>query len=139
MVADRPIYTFLFADMAGFTALTEMMGDEEAVGVAEDFFAGARALLPGHGATEVKTIGDAMMVEVVEAGEAIGLGLALARPSESSIPSASTFTDGALSPTLRSRLRSTSLEMTAAEKVHRPVFARIYERVSAGNGANGSA
>jgi class 3 adenylate cyclase len=38
----RDQHTFRFADMAGFTALTEVMGDEEAVGVTEQFFGEAR-------------------------------------------------------------------------------------------------
>ncbi len=71
--------TFLFADMAGFTALTEVMGDEEAVQVADDFFAGARELLAEHQATEVKTIGDAVMITGEDAGKMVLLGLRLAR------------------------------------------------------------
>jgi len=70
--------TFLFADMAGFTALTEVMGDEEAVAVAEDFFESARALLAKHRAEEVKTIGDALMIRAEEPGLAVRLGLRLA-------------------------------------------------------------
>jgi adenylate cyclase len=65
--------------MAGFTALTEAMGDEDALGVAEGFFAGARELLPEYGAREVKTIGDALMLEVEDAAKAIELGVRLAR------------------------------------------------------------
>ena len=71
--------TFLFADMAGFTALTEAMGDAEAVDIAEDFFSAAREALPEHGAVEVKTIGDAMMVEASHAEAAVLLGIRLAR------------------------------------------------------------
>jgi class 3 adenylate cyclase len=70
-------HSFLFADMAGFTALTEAMGDIEAVEVAEGFFESARALLPEHLAEEVKTIGDAMMVRGESAAEAVRLGLCL--------------------------------------------------------------
>ena len=76
--ADAEPSTFLFADMAGFTALTEVMGDEEAVAVAEDFFESARALLGEHGSQEVKTIGDALMIRAEEPGLAIRLGLRLA-------------------------------------------------------------
>jgi adenylate cyclase len=71
-------HTFVFADLAGFTALTEEMGDEEAVGVAEGFFAAARELLADHGAAEVKTIGDALMIECGDAADAIRLGVRLA-------------------------------------------------------------
>ena len=72
-------HTFLFADMAGFTALTEVMGDEEAVGVAEEFFAEAREAIEECRADEVKTIGDALMIHSSDAAEAIRLGLRLGR------------------------------------------------------------
>lgn len=65
--------------MAGFTALTEAMGDEEALEIAEGFFASARELLADYGATEVKTIGDCLMLEVADAAMAIKLGVRLAR------------------------------------------------------------
>jgi adenylate cyclase len=73
--ADDQRHTFLFADLAGFTALTEAMGDEEGAQVAEDFCETARGLLPGHGAEEIKTIGDAIMVRVSDPAQAIALGL----------------------------------------------------------------
>ena len=60
-------HTFLFADLAGYTALTEAHGDEAAADAAADFCGRVRALLPGHGAHEVKAIGDALMVHVPEA------------------------------------------------------------------------
>lgn len=69
------MHTFLFADLAGFTALTEAMGDEEAVNVADDFCAAVRELLPEHGAEEVKAIGDALMIRAGDAGDAIRLGV----------------------------------------------------------------
>ena len=71
-------HTFLFADMAGFTALTEEMGDEEAVDVVEGFFSAAREVLDDHAATEVETIGDALMTECTDAAHAIQLGVRLA-------------------------------------------------------------
>ena len=68
-------HTFLFADLSGFTALTEVHGDEEAAETAAGFFADARALLGEHDATEVKTLGDAMMIRCDSASGAIGLAL----------------------------------------------------------------
>jgi adenylate cyclase len=68
-------HTFLFADLAGFTALTEAMGDEEAADLAGRFSDAVRDLLPRHGATAVKAIGDALMIHSDRAGEAIRLGL----------------------------------------------------------------
>ncbi len=67
--------TFLFADLAGFTAVTEAHGDAEAAELAGRFFQAIRDLLPGHEAIEVKTIGDAMMVCCPSASNAVELGL----------------------------------------------------------------
>ena len=69
--------TFLFADLAGFTALTEAHGDEQAAELASDFFSCVRDLLDEHAAYEVKTIGDAVMLRGGGASDAITLGLAI--------------------------------------------------------------
>ena len=66
--------TFLFADIAGFTALTETHGDEEAVRLVADFTDAVRAELP-PGGQHVKTIGDAVMLRIPEPADAIRLGL----------------------------------------------------------------
>jgi adenylate cyclase len=68
-------HTFLFADLAGFTALTEVHGDEEAVDLAVRFGECVRELLSQHGGEEVKTIGDAVMLRCDEEETAIELGL----------------------------------------------------------------
>ena len=68
-------HTFLFADLSGFTALTEAHGDSRAAELAGDFCRTVRGLLPGHDGEEVKTIGDAILVRVPEAGDAIRLGV----------------------------------------------------------------
>jgi adenylate cyclase len=73
--AAAPQPTFLFADLAGFTALTEAMGDEEAADVAADFWAAVRELLAEHHADEVKTIGDALMLHAHHPGRAVELGV----------------------------------------------------------------
>jgi class 3 adenylate cyclase/YHS domain-containing protein len=72
-------HTFLFADLSGFTALTEVHGDDSAADLVAVFFAAARGLLAAHGAQEIKTVGDAMMLRCESAGAAIGLGLRLVR------------------------------------------------------------
>lgn len=81
--------TFLFADLAGFTALTEAHGDEEAADLAERFFGCVRVLLDEYGAAEVKTIGDAIMLRCGEPAPAVSLGLAIleAVDRESRFPS----------------------------------------------------
>ncbi len=63
--------TFVFADLAGYTALTEAHGDEHAADVAEAFCERMRALLSDYDAQEVKTIGDALLVRVPDAAQAI--------------------------------------------------------------------
>lgn len=67
--------TFLFADLSGFTALTEAHGDEEAADLAGGFFGEVRPLLGEHGAEEIKTLGDAMMIRCHSAAAAIALAL----------------------------------------------------------------
>jgi adenylate cyclase len=70
--------TFLFADIAGFTALTEVHGDEQAARVVTDFCAAVTRELPAFGATHVKTIGDALMLRIPDPAQAVLLGLRIA-------------------------------------------------------------
>jgi adenylate cyclase len=67
-------HTFLFADLAGYAALTEAHGDEQAAEVVGDFCRSVRALLDRHGATEVKSIGDAVMLHTNDPALAVHLG-----------------------------------------------------------------
>ncbi|HEY7890667.1 MAG TPA: adenylate cyclase regulatory domain-containing protein [Solirubrobacteraceae bacterium] len=50
-----------FADLAGYTRLTEERGDEEAVGMVERFVEAVESTLP-HDARVIKTLGDEVMV-----------------------------------------------------------------------------
>jgi class 3 adenylate cyclase/YHS domain-containing protein len=70
--------TYVFADIAGFTALTEAHGDEEAVDLVDRFGAEVAEALPSYGALQVKSIGDAVMLRVPDAAAAVELGLHLA-------------------------------------------------------------
>ena len=70
--------TFLFADIAGFTALTEVHGDEEAARVVAVFCEAVSRELPAFGATHVKTIGDALMLRIPDPSQAVPLGLRIA-------------------------------------------------------------
>lgn len=72
---SAPLHTFLFADLAGFTALTEAHGDEEAADLIASFCAEVRQMLPDHGAQEVKTIGDELMIRTDNAADAVRLAL----------------------------------------------------------------
>ena len=74
--SDRTAQTFLFADLSGFTALTEAHGDEPAAGLVAGFCVAVRQLLAAHQAREVKTVGDALMLWTADAGAAIRLGCA---------------------------------------------------------------
>ena len=67
--------TFLFADIAGFTALTEAHGDEDAAALASDFCAAVKAELPACDGAHVKSIGDALMLRIPDPAEAVRLGL----------------------------------------------------------------
>ena len=75
--------TFLFADIAGFTALTEAHGDEHALQLVEGFATAVQAELPSVDGEYVKTIGDALMLRVPDPGEAIRLGLWITRSAMS--------------------------------------------------------
>lgn len=72
-MSDR---TFLFADLAGFTALTEAHGDLDAADVAERFTKLARASLDA-GSLLVKTIGDEAMIVASDPLSAIRTALRL--------------------------------------------------------------
>lgn len=69
--------TFVLADLAGYTALTEAHGDERAADMAGEFCAAARRLIAEYGAEEVKTIGDAILLRVPDAGDAVHLAARL--------------------------------------------------------------
>lgn len=69
-------HTFLFADLAGFTALTEVHGDERAADIAIEFCRALNRLLPDD-AEDLKMLGDACLVRVGDAAEAVTLGVRL--------------------------------------------------------------
>ena len=70
--------TFAFADIAGFTALTEAHGDEAAFALVSEFAQAVRAELDSIQGEHVKTIGDALMLRIPDPGDAIVLGLRIA-------------------------------------------------------------
>lgn len=71
--------TFLFADLAGFTALTEAHGDERAADLIADFTARVQTILPSYDSHQVKAIGDALLLRSTDAANGIRLGLDLTR------------------------------------------------------------
>src|SRR3954467_10164938 len=70
--------TFVFADIAGFTALTEAHGDEQAAELVAEFCGAVQSELPASGGSQVKSIGDALMLRVPDPAAAIRLGLRIA-------------------------------------------------------------
>jgi len=64
--------TFAFVDMAGFTALTEAQGDEDAADLANMFADITRAAL-GPGDRLIKTIGDAVLITSPDAAAGLSL------------------------------------------------------------------
>jgi adenylate cyclase len=64
--------TFAFVDMAGFTALTEAQGDEDAADLATMFADITRSVL-GPGDKLIKTIGDAVLVTSPDAAAGLSL------------------------------------------------------------------
>jgi class 3 adenylate cyclase/YHS domain-containing protein len=73
--SSRAEHTFVFADLSGFTALTEAHGDEQAADLVATFVSAVSPLLATHNARLVKTIGDALMIDCSDAALAIRLGI----------------------------------------------------------------
>ena len=69
----------MFSDLVGFTALTAAAGDDRGADVAIEFYERVRGLLTAHGAEELKTIGDALMLRCEDPAAAIRLGLGIVR------------------------------------------------------------
>src|SRR6476619_7109208 len=90
--------TFLFADIAGFTALTEAHGDEQAVQLVEEFANAVRAELPPVDGEYVKAVGDALMLRVPDPGDAVRLGLWITRSAMSGHQAPSVRVGGTTDP-----------------------------------------
>ena len=69
----HPTPTFVFADLAGYTALTEERGDEAAARLAREFRRTMRALSREYGATQVKSMGDGVMIWAPDPADAVAL------------------------------------------------------------------
>jgi adenylate cyclase len=69
----HPAPTFLFADLAGYTALTEERGDEAAATLAREFRRSMCALSREYGATQVKSMGDGVMIWAPDPADAVAL------------------------------------------------------------------
>ncbi|MHB8693217.1 MAG: adenylate/guanylate cyclase domain-containing protein [Solirubrobacteraceae bacterium] len=69
----HPAPTFVFADLVGYTELTDRRGDEAAARVAREFRRTMCALSREHGAWQVKSMGDGVMIWAPDAGRAMTL------------------------------------------------------------------
>jgi len=76
-MTEGHLHTFMFADICGYSLLTEADGDDAAADVAIHFLSEASSLAREHGAEVVKGLGDAVMVYADDAAEAIRMGLNL--------------------------------------------------------------
>jgi class 3 adenylate cyclase/YHS domain-containing protein len=70
--------TFVFADIAGYTALTEAHGDADAAELAATFCREISEVARASGGEVIKTIGDAVMVRHRDPAQAVLLGLTAA-------------------------------------------------------------
>ena len=76
-------HTFLFADLVGFTALTDAEGDDRAADVALGLYDCVRGLLPGYRAQELKTLGDGVVLRCDQAADGIALAVRIVESLES--------------------------------------------------------
>jgi adenylate cyclase len=76
-MADETLHSFLFADICGYSSLTERDGDEAAAELAIRFASRVASMAAEHGAELIKQVGDAVMVRGQDAAETVRLGLRL--------------------------------------------------------------
>jgi adenylate cyclase len=74
-VAPQRTSTFLFADLVGYSALTERCGDVAGARVAGEFARAMTRLSREHGARYVKSIGDAAMISAPTPAQAVALAV----------------------------------------------------------------
>jgi len=72
-------HTFLFADLVGFTAFTERVGDEAAADVAVAFQSAAGHAAHELGCVVIKQLGDAVMIYGRDAARVVTFALRLTR------------------------------------------------------------
>ena len=81
-MAEAGLITILFTDLVGSTELASDLGDVAADELRRQHFADLREAIAATGGTEVKTIGDAVMVSYKGAADALAGGVAMQRAVE---------------------------------------------------------
>jgi predicted ATPase/class 3 adenylate cyclase len=81
-VGDAGLVTILFTDLVGSTELASNLGDVAADELRREHFAHLREAIAATGGTEVKTIGDAVMVSYKGAADALAGAVAMQRAVE---------------------------------------------------------
>jgi adenylate cyclase len=76
--SDPEVGTFVFADIAGYTALTEAHGDADAAELAATFCGEISEIATAGGGEVIKTIGDAVMLRHRDPADAVAIGLTAA-------------------------------------------------------------
>jgi class 3 adenylate cyclase len=71
--------TFVFADLAGFTALTARWGDDIAAEVAIALADAAKRLAAEHGGVLVKAMGDSVLLRATTPAGAVRLGIGISQ------------------------------------------------------------
>jgi adenylate cyclase len=66
-----------FADIAGFTRLARVLGEDELGAIVESFETGAADLVAGHGGRVVKTLGDEVMYVAPSADAGVAIAVAM--------------------------------------------------------------
>ena len=79
MSGTAELITILFTDLVGSTELASELGDAAADRLRRDHFASLREAVAATGGTEVKTIGDALMVSYPGAADALAGAVAMQR------------------------------------------------------------
>jgi class 3 adenylate cyclase len=77
--AQTRIDTFLFTDVVGSTALLDRLGDHVAHAFRRRHFALLRNVISEHAGTEIKSLGDGLMVAFTDARSAVACAVAMQR------------------------------------------------------------